>query len=537
MNSLEFEPIYYLCQRGYPVKSQKLRIETDEKSYVNSKAMNGAPEFIESQNGGIRVFVWQDADREQVKDTRWVNEYKVLPMLKFQIIYSKSDKAEDLFISDRGELKKAIKPDELAQKVNRIYEKMDASGGRKVTQDNIIANYTSALLGSTEAYLRKYDAYDLNEEEFIKRVYYITRHLFGIYNRRLGSQFFSYVMLKKLAQKNIPAELIVTTASSLTEMKDVIFGDELVWLVRVKNKFVFNFSANSNVYDLKDDFLEADAYIVTLGKNPAATNISLPSASADQNSNVSVMEAALNPSLENVIVNASNTIKGISKEDNAFPALVYTEVYEKDHLSYFGDNELDNLSEAKRDEIDRLMRARRDEFKKRKPEYMKKQLQGEYESVISYDDFKLISDGRTFSKQELKYTERYTLGDMIKKAGKNFLVSVPALMGGQTQFKPADRNRQFDADIRYPHTLSWDISFTVPDGYTVKGLADLNQDIDNETGSFSSKAVTEGNILKLNIKKVYKQRLVKKEDFNKMLEFIDAAYNFSQKRILLKSNK
>ena len=49
-----------------------------------------------------------------------------------------------------------------------------------------------------------------------------------------------------------------------------------------------------------------------------------------------------------------------------------------------------------------------------------------------------------------------------------------------------------------------------------------------ETGTFSSKASVEGNTLKLSIKKVYRQTEIKKEDFGKMLEFIDAAYDFSQ---------
>jgi glutamate racemase len=60
--------------------------------------------------------------------------------------------------------------------------------------------------------------------------------------------------------------------------------------------------------------------------------------------------------------------------------------------------------------------------------------------------------------------------------------------------------------------------------------------VDNEIGIFSTKAVIEGNVLKMNIKKMYKQTRISKDNFSKMLEFIDAAYNFSQRRILLKKN-
>lgn len=536
MNSLEFDPVYYLCHRGYPVVSQKFEIDTDDKSYVNSKSINGAPEFIEGSSNGYKTFTWQDRDREKIKDTRWVNEYMVLPMVKFQIIYSKNNNAEDLFISDRGELKKSITPEELAKKVNRIYEKMDASGGKKLTQDNLLANYTTGLLSQTEYYLRKGEAYDISDDEFIKRVYYILRHNNGLYGNRLASQYFAYVMMEKLKKKGIAAELIVTTDNSTTKMSDVIFGSELAWLVRAKNKFVFNFSANSNAFDLKDDYLGNEAYIITLGKNPAATAVNLPDTKAEENLSATTIDAGMDAALEKANIVSTSSYKGISKNDNDGPALAYTKVYDVDYLAYFGDNDLDLLNDKKRDEIDRLINARNEEYKKRKPEYMKKQLQNDYSNVVSYDNFSLITDGRKFNAQELKYSETFVLGDLTKKAGKNFLVSVPELMGGQIQIKAEDRERKYDIDVRYPHILTWDINYTIPAGYAVKGLADLNQSIDNEVGSFTTKATIEGMALKLNIKKVYKQTKTKKEDFNKMLAFIDAAYNFSQRRILLKKN-
>jgi hypothetical protein len=105
MNNLEFDPIYYLCHREYPVMSQQFEINTDEKSFVNSRSLNGAPEFTEGSAGGFKTFTWKDSDREKIKDTRWVNEYMTLPLVKFQVIYSKVTDAEELFISDRGELK------------------------------------------------------------------------------------------------------------------------------------------------------------------------------------------------------------------------------------------------------------------------------------------------------------------------------------------------------------------------------------------------------------------------------------------------
>ncbi|HRF16642.1 MAG TPA: hypothetical protein PK977_00690, partial [Chitinophagaceae bacterium] len=78
------------------------------------------------------------------------------------------------------------------------------------------------------------------------------------------------------------------------------------------------------------------------------------------------------------------------------------------------------------------------------------------------------------------------------------------------------------------------ISFTIPDGYKAVGIQNLNMNIDNETGTFAVQASVEGNTLSILVKKLYKQVTVKKEDWPKLLEMLDAAFNFSQKKILLK---
>jgi len=86
----------------------------------------------------------------------------------------------------------------------------------------------------------------------------------------------------------------------------------------------------------------------------------------------------------------------------------------------------------------------------------------------------------------------------------------------------------------FPRSLRNVISFTIPDGYKAVGIQNLNMNIDNETGTFAVQASVEGNTLSILVKKLYKQVTVKKEDWPKLLEMLDAAFNFSQKKILLK---
>ena len=120
MSYIEFDPIYYVCTREYPVLSQKFEIDTDNNSFVNSKSTMGAPTFKETGNGNVD-YSWEDRNREKISDTRWINRLVELPMLKFQIVFSRSENRSDLFIGDRGELKQNISPEELAKKMINLY--------------------------------------------------------------------------------------------------------------------------------------------------------------------------------------------------------------------------------------------------------------------------------------------------------------------------------------------------------------------------------------------------------------------------------
>lgn len=165
---------------------------------------------------------------------------------------------------------------------------------------------------------------------------------------------------------------------------------------------------------------------------------------------------------------------------------------------------------------------------------MKGSLRDDYDNLSHYTDFKLNSDGRTWHRQELNYTNQFELTDMIKIAGDNLLVSVPALMGDQLFVSQYERKREVDAYMNFPRSLRNVINFTIPAGYKAVGVQNLNTNIDNEAGTFAVQASVEGNTLNILVKKVYKGTTVKKENWPKFLEMLDAAFNFSQKKVLLK---
>jgi hypothetical protein len=320
---IEFDPIYFVCTREYPVIAQKFEIDTDDKSFVNFKSTMGAPLFKETGNSNAD-YSWEDRNREKLNDTRWINSLVELPMVKFQIVFSKVENRSDLFIGDKGELKQNISPEELAKKMNILYNKLDGS-----------YYYTMA-----RAYLKQIGYADLREEDFIQKTYYILRHMSHFRGDGFSSELFASCFTQCLELRKIPYDLVVTTPATLTKPENIIFRTEPEWMVRVKGKYVFNASMFSNPYDFKEEYLNTPAYIISLGKNPTATPIILPSSNPDENLTTNTIAASIDTSGRNLTVVHQKATTGLSKQFYNVQALIYTNALDDDFRSYGGEDDV-----------------------------------------------------------------------------------------------------------------------------------------------------------------------------------------------------
>jgi hypothetical protein len=335
-----------------------------------------------------------------------------------------------------------------------------------------------------------------------------------------------------LENRNIPCDILVTTPNNLTRTRDLLFESELSWCLRVKNKFIFKPTEHSNLYDIDEGMIN-DGYTLP-GKKKETETVTIADTKYDNNKSLYQLNVSIDTSLKWLNVERTTAYSGIPKEKNSYTALRYTTYMFTDNKTYSGPDDLENLPEKYVTQYLQQKKAITDEFKERKPEYMKLDLERDLGSSIEYKDFQLVNEGRSFKKPELMYKETFMVGDKIRKAGKKLLVNLPGLMGGQLQIRKEERTRNFDIDVRYPRKLRWQINFNIPAGYNVEGLEALNTSVDNETGAFITTAKVENNVLTLDIQKIYKQRTIQKEKWGQMLEFVDAAYNFTHKLILLK---
>lgn len=532
-NYKEFDPVYYLCNRELPVAHQALEIITqDENYYLGYKNLKGAADFTVTQGAGRKVYTWEDQARDKRKDTRFVNEYIEMPSLKFQVIYARNAGKNFIWLPNDASSKTDISQDDFANKARQLWfapEKIQESG----EYSRGLPTTVRATVDEMYRLLRKRGAYDGPEKEFVNKAYYTIRSV-TMYNN-WNDYGFAKVLSALLAKRGIEHQVIATTINSRTNIDKLSFNQELAWVIRYKDSYYVN----------PDEHLNPDDVPVYLAGNRAVQfsykeadktveNIDLPIADTLTNSYRTLFAVALNESKTGFIVKKEAEAAGLVKLRTIDELLALTPYMEQDFRNYGGDGPWDGLSTVDQDKMTERFQEAKNKWKTEKPKLMKELAEELYgHSIEKYKSFKIVNDGRNLKKPGLRYVEEFELEETIAKAGEDLILSLPVLMGQQNKIDKKERSRTLPVDIGFPARYQWKMVFAIPDGYTVKGLENLEKSIENEAGSFVSAAKIENNQVHLTITRKYQQRHLKAAQWNQLVELLDASQILAESRIVL----
>ena len=150
------------------------------------------------------------------------------------------------------------------------------------------------------------------------------------------------------------------------------------------------------------------------------------------------------------------------------------------------------------------------------------------------NDTKVLSCGE--KNKPFTYLVDYQMDGLVKKAGRNLVISVGQLVGQQAHIEGAERQRNVDIIYPYPRTYSVTVRLAIPSGYAVspESLQKLNSNVDNSAISFTSKASVEDGKLLITFEKVYKQYRVPASQWSDVLSALDKAYDFNSLQVVLK---
>ena len=245
--------------------------------------------------------------------------------------------------------------------------------------------------------------------------------------------------------------------------------------------------------------------------------------------------------MEVIKVERTSSFTGYEKEDRIGKANLDRDYLNADFQKYFVEPQKDKGKKKKEDEViditsnnSKYEDPDKSDRQKKRLELFETDVKGEFD-LDKYENFELVKDGRFGDTAMLQYKENFTLKKLLSRAGRNYVFEVGKLIGGQIKLEQQElTTRQSDIWLPYARTIENNITINVPAGYTVDGLQDLKYNVDNESGTFIADTRQESDRLIITTKKLYKKNFDKKELWPNYVAFLEAAYKFSQAKIVLR---
>ncbi len=566
-----FPPYHATLSAKYPMLKQELDFIVSKEFYINANTYNGAAKFKVMPTG-------LDDDGKVSKDRttyritsettdRIPNEMMsfattFLPTVKFQVTEKTQDGTAtngNFFTDSRNVTKRSVAPEDVAQQFNIDFRKI---------HDYV----TIPKFGN---YIRRYDLNQKPFDEQVKRTYAYVKYYHADQQDEIGANqsmqdwylskysraayamkdfYFAVYLSKCFDELDLPHEVLAVMPRSIGKLSDLLLGAEITWIVRVKDKGKTRYLFPMNTYTTADENREpylygAQAYVFTPSTkkkdtyNPVGSKTTVPAPDPASQLFHAKLTASFDDQFEKLSVNRTVSRTGSFKSEVtpfAMLGIDFDDIYEQRYTLDTPEKVAKNKSKAAKKSKAEIAEAAelevvRKEILEKQKNYMKKELEDDYDDIDTYDAFQVIAPGITEDSSTLIYNEQFKLNNLIAKAGRNYTLEIGKILSKQPKLDDDDRKpRQGDIEVWFPRTLINEVELTLPSGYTIEDLKALNFVVDNDLMHYE--VVSTFSAGKLNVKatKIYKVVSAPKTEFPKMVDVFEKVYDFSQKKIVLK---
>ncbi len=546
---LGFEPVETTLGDIYPTIDLKLTFQTENDFFVNFNTYNGAPELkeIPTKKGGERKYELIAKDIDKNEFPRWFNPLAEMPCYKFQVFFARSGKFEqraDAFLSKKESIiKKTVSKEDIFEYYNDKFRPFGDLGTIK-----------TFLKGKTFA----------NDEEKIREVYYFTRHNYltqyieafvadeakifypyELYTNpvyfRTEEAFINHFMAY-LKDAKIDYDIIIGTERFNGSIDDLLIQKNVTILLKVNTKTPIYFEfftpfTNADQFNYNLENTKAYALQVSKGKKVVdSESITLPSSTNKDNVSKTVSNIAFNEDLTALKVKKESSLFGQFKPSEQKDKFYFFDYVYEDYTKYKSVSLLDRVkNKTKQKQYRKEFDALINKLKDKQKEEFKKATSDEYGFEVEDHSLVIKNTGRFGSKSPMVYEEQFTFkNNLIKKAGDNYIIEIGKMLTAQLEIDKKEKERKNNVYMAYPRAFENEIVLEIPAGYVVSGIDKLNKSVINETGRFTSTATLTGNKLTIVTSKQYNNYFEPNSNWNKMVQFLDAAYQFTQEKILLK---
>lgn len=526
-----------LLQGRYPIKHTAFKINTCPMSKIFFRPVNGAPELEIEKLGDNYCFYFEAKDLEEIKASNWHFPFQDNPYYKLKIQWG------HYFIKDREKENKEIY---ISEKTERSIKNSFSDTYRPDSKaKNEYGEFKRFIKG--KGITLNSDAEKLEHYFYFLRHKFLNMHLiykkyhFDAGENEYTNQIIDHMVLA-INSLELDYEVLLVHPRQRGKIKDIMDMKELYQVIKVKtesgNVYFYN-TDQYTVFNILPMTVEgSEAYTLHSpgkGRDINLKKVTLPSSSHEEN-------------VTNHIVTVDFP-NGIDQ-----PALIKTEMevigrgmysYKEDILNVFDyvleENEYYDTKRWGATEIirDKKMLAKvkqmKTEEEKRIEEVFTAYANQDFEEEeVTYKDSEVISNGNWHFAKDLKFSYTAEVDGLVKKVGPNYLFNAGKLVGGQIEIDDKEKERTENIYMRYGRAFDYKITVNLPAGYSVDGLDKFKNNVENATGGLVSNASSSGNTISINYNKHYKNNFEPVENWPQMIEFLDAGFQFTQEKLLLK---
>lgn len=549
----------------YPIMNLGIKIVLDKRVAAQYQVINGAPDFKITRVEDDNVLELSASNLPKATNVTWVSETRQIPIVRLKyafadIIHGRGD------YTKTGVIEKVTSPEDVEHEfVNLIKPYL------------VQSPVASELKGAWKTYAKDHDIDKENMDSIISFVYYYYRYssFGGLYNYNTVQTDFDHFYDCSISQSKIrqletvlkvmktinalfeaDAELVLTSSTNEVNYKDIFSIGDFSFLLRIPragSKYTFyNFS--SNLYNVGEipASIENETYkyiqqntIFKSGRDMSQEKadqlngkaVAFKTSATDNFQTDEVFVEMDSANIQLLNIKRKSTAGGHLRRDLQNATLILEDYLKAERKLLDKDTDLEEEWNKDRyfrkywDDAEQSM----SKAKKEQKEKFLKELSSEYdEKPKELKNFAILKKGFSGTGSAAAIEEEFSMDGWVKKAGNNYIIEAGKFVGGQLEIKADQRERKLDIYQPFARSFNHNVTFKIPEGYTVEGIDKFNKSIKNECGGFESTAKIDGNKLIITYTKYYNNTIEPAANWSKILAFVDAGFAFTKEKMLLK---
>ena len=504
-----------ILEKRYPIVTAQYRFTLPKQSEFVSLSFNGAPTFNKEVLEDKYIYTLRDDMRNKAPDAIWEYEYRTSPQIRYRITHGQyadtKTKASNTLERFRINM----------TDVGAIIDFMDENFKKEKDPKKVVVEVAHAL-----------------NNPIYKKLYFNVEQHNPIEAGEPGDLYFALIN-KYLVRKKIGHEVLIVPSREYGSFADIMTLSQCDLMMRINTDPPFYiqrpgpFSVPGEIPPTFEGMeMVRESFDTESGIN------TLPVSSADNNLTTTTLKLAFDEEDNSKIhVRREVFATGHSKlfhQYMIFTNYDYLKEYDQPKYQVQRSHRMRSLLNDYNEEKKKFEQRQVQDYNER-DQRIKHALETEMDvKLLDYKNLQIKNIGMWYDKPNTEYSDEFTIENIVKKAGANIILELGKLLERQTEITDQQKNRTRDVYMNNARSFTYSIALTIPAGYTIEGIDNFNKKVENEFGGFISEAHIDNNVLVATTKKYYTKNHYSPDAWPKITEFLTAAVDFYNAKILLK---